>query len=77
MRRLLVVLALACSSAHPAWARVAPVGPTRKSDTLADRVTKFAEHQIGVPYRFGGSSRRSGFDCSGLVYAAYRSIGKA
>ena len=79
MRRLLVMLVLAGSSAHAAWARIAPIPPTGRSDsnTLADRVTKFAEHQVGVPYRFGGSSRRSGFDCSGLVYAAYRSIGRA
>ena len=79
MRRLVVMLALAGSSAHAAWARVAPVGPTRKPDSqaLTDRVVKFAERQVGVPYRFGGSSRRTGFDCSGLVYAAYRSIGKA
>jgi cell wall-associated NlpC family hydrolase len=30
---------------------------------------------VGVAYRYGGSSPRTGFDCSGLVYAAYRSIG--
>jgi cell wall-associated NlpC family hydrolase len=36
----------------------------------------FAKRQIGVPYRWGGISRRTGFDCSGLVYAAYRSIGR-
>jgi cell wall-associated NlpC family hydrolase len=36
----------------------------------------FAERQIGAPYRWGGTSRRTGFDCSGLVYAAYRSIGR-
>ena len=29
-----------------------------------------------MPYRWGGISRRTGFDCSGLVYAAYRSIGR-
>ena len=39
MRRLLVMLALAGSSVHAAWARVAPVGPTRKPDSnaLTDR----------------------------------------
>ena len=36
----------------------------------------FAKRQLGVPYRWGGISRRTGFDCSGLVYAAYRSIGR-
>jgi cell wall-associated NlpC family hydrolase len=79
MRRLLVMLALAGSSAHAADARVAPVGPIRKTrpNTLARRVVSFAERQVGVPYRYGGASRSTGFDCSGLVYAAYRSIGRA
>jgi cell wall-associated NlpC family hydrolase len=42
---------------------------------LARRVVGYARHQLGVPYSWGGSSRATGFDCSGLVYAAYRSIG--
>jgi cell wall-associated NlpC family hydrolase len=29
---------------------------------------------IGAPYRYGGTSPR-GFDCSGLVYYAYRKVG--
>jgi cell wall-associated NlpC family hydrolase len=79
MRRLLVMLALAGSSVHAAAARVSPIGPTPKSDSnpLAHRVVAFAERQVGVRYQFGGISRRTGFDCSGLVYAAYRAIGKA
>jgi cell wall-associated NlpC family hydrolase len=79
MRRLLVMLALAGSSAHAAAARVSPIGTERRSDSnpLAHRVVAFAERQVGVRYRFGGISRRTGFDCSGLVYAAYRSIGRA
>jgi len=80
MRRLLVMLALAGSSAHAAWARVAPIGTTPKpkphSNVLANRVVGFAERQVGIAYRYGGSSRTTGFDCSGLVYAAYRSIGR-
>jgi cell wall-associated NlpC family hydrolase len=35
----------------------------------------YARHQVGVGYSWGGTSPRTGFDCSGLVYAAYRSIG--
>jgi len=79
MRRLLVMLALAGSSVHAAAARVSPPGAERSSDSnaRAHRVVAFAERQVGVRYRFGGISRRTGFDCSGLVYAAYRSIGKA
>jgi cell wall-associated NlpC family hydrolase len=34
----------------------------------------FALAQIGVPYLWGGESR-SGYDCSGLVQAAYRAAG--
>jgi len=30
---------------------------------------------VGVHYSWGGMSPRTGFDCAGLVYAAYRSIG--
>ena len=79
MRRLLVMLALAGSFAHAAAARVAPIGMKQRSDSnaLAHRVAAFAERQVGVPYQFGGISRRTGFDCSGLVYAAYRAIGRA
>jgi cell wall-associated NlpC family hydrolase len=40
------------------------------------KLVAFARRQIGTPYSWGGTSRRQGgFDCSGLVYAAFRSIG--
>ena len=77
MRRLLPVIALLGLPAPAAQARVDP-GRTNHhaADPAAERVVEFAERQIGVPYRWGGISRRTGFDCSGLVYAAYRSIGR-
>jgi cell wall-associated NlpC family hydrolase len=77
-RRLLAALVLSGLLAPAAQARYQPEpdARSRRSGNLAKRVVAFAERQIGVPYSWGGTSRRTGFDCSGLVYAAYRSIGK-
>lgn len=37
---------------------------------------QFARRQMGIPYVWGGESRREGgFDCSGLIYAAYHAAG--
>lgn len=47
--------------------RVVPVG---------ERAVQIALTQVGVPYRYGGSTS-SGFDCSGLVYFAYGRAGKS
>jgi len=78
MRRPLIAVVLACLFSPAAQARVAPPpAPKRRpARLLAHRVVAFAKHQLGVRYRWGGISRRTGFDCSGLVYAAYRSIGR-
>jgi cell wall-associated NlpC family hydrolase len=45
----------------------------RVSPARADLV-RVAAAQIGTPYRYGGNSR-TGFDCSGLVEYAHRSVG--
>src|ERR1044072_2315899 len=79
MRRLLPVVVLPGLLAPAAQARVDPVPippAVHPRDAKAERVVAFAERQVGVPARWGGISRRTGFDCSGLVYAAYRSIGR-
>ena len=43
--------------------------------TVGDRAARIALRAVGVPYRWGGSSPASGFDCSGLVYWAYGRVG--
>ena len=42
---------------------------------LGQRVVSYARHLLGVPYVYGGSSPRSGFDCSGLVRYVYAHFG--
>jgi cell wall-associated NlpC family hydrolase len=42
--------------------------------TLGERAARIALREVGVPYRWGGTSP-SGFDCSGLVYWTYRRLG--
>jgi cell wall-associated NlpC family hydrolase len=43
--------------------------------TAAERAARFALEAVGTPYRYGGESLGSGFDCSGLVRWAYRRAG--
>jgi hypothetical protein len=43
--------------------------------TKGKRAARVALRVIGVPYRWGGESPASGFDCSGLVRWAYRHVG--
>jgi hypothetical protein len=38
-------------------------------------VVSYARHFLGVPYSWGGSTPRTGFDCSGLVRFVYRRFG--
>jgi cell wall-associated NlpC family hydrolase len=47
----------------------------RQKPSLGERVAKVALSAVGVPYRWGGASLASGFDCSGLVYWAYHRLG--
>lgn len=48
------------------------VGP---KPTKAERAVEVALEAVGTPYRWGGESPSSGFDCSGLVRWAYGHVG--
>jgi cell wall-associated NlpC family hydrolase len=43
--------------------------------TRAERAVEVALEAVGTPYRWGGESPVSGFDCSGLVRWAYGRVG--
>src|SRR5207237_7281456 len=48
---------------------------TSSASGAARRVVPTAEQYIGVPYRYGGTSPRTGFDCSGFVQYVYGTQG--
>ncbi|WP_374981697.1 C40 family peptidase [Pseudomonas solani] len=63
----------ACSSNAPAPAPVyTPPVVQAPSSPAADDVLFRALGLVGTPYRYGGNTPDSGFDCSGLIGYVYR-----
>lgn len=67
----LILLLAACASIAPV--RSPNISPGAPPATIANNVLIRAIGLVGTPYRWGGNTPESGFDCSGLVDYVFRS----
>jgi len=52
-----------------------PWKATPRRVSIGERAARNALEAVGIPYRWGGTSPETGFDCSGLVRWAYGRLG--
>jgi cell wall-associated NlpC family hydrolase len=73
---LAIALLVGCASAPPPEPPPLPRprSDASPSDTRA-AIVDTARSMLGTRYRYGGSSPKEGFDCSGLVVYSYRRAG--
>ena len=50
-------------------------GNNGSSSDVGAQIVSTAKQYLGIPYKYGGSSPSTGFDCSGFVYYVLKSLG--
>ena len=58
------------------WLKLHRTRERRLAEPVGVRAVQFARNFLGVPYRWGGSSPTTGFDCSGFVRFIYARFGR-
>ena len=71
---LLLFALSGCASTPPA-PKAPPPSHSRTGDA-GERAAAHAAQLVGKPYRYGGTSPSTGFDCSGLVQWSYAQAGR-
>jgi cell wall-associated NlpC family hydrolase len=74
LRLIIVLFVLALAGIGASATQAAPTKQQTRVE-VGNEVVRYAKTFLGVPYRWGGTSPRSGFDCSGLVAFVYRHFG--
>lgn len=69
---LSVLLLTACANTHKDTPIVNEVLSPENQKILFEDIPAYSQSLIGTPYKFGGTSPDSGFDCSGFVADVFR-----
>ena len=76
VKRLSTVLPIGLFFFVVAGCASAPQPAEHAAGGVGDRAAQNAAQLVGKPYRYGGASPSTGFDCSGLVQWSYAQAGR-